>query len=125
MGDYVVRYDSEDALLVVELRGEFDAHVLSASTAAMVKELPRSGCQRILMDHRNALPHLSVVEQFKRPEVAAGLGVPKTCSLALVYREDHELYRFIETVGRNRGFRVRIFPTIEEAVEWLRTSCAC
>jgi hypothetical protein len=120
MADFSVRYDPEEEIIRVEMRGEFDAQMLSASTAALVEEIKRSACTRVLMDHRQATPKLSVVEQYRRPEVAVGLGVPRSCRFAIVYREAHDAYGFIETVSVNRGMIVKIFQGEEEALEWLR-----
>ena len=122
MTDFSVRYDPEEEIVRVEMVGEFDAQTLSASTMAMVEEMQRSSCTRVLLDHRQATPKLSVVEQYRRPEIAASLGVPRLSRIAIVYKESQEAYAFIETVAVNRGLIVKVFQVPEEALEWLRKS---
>lgn len=120
MSDFLVRHNPDEDIVHVEMRGEFDAKLLSASTAAFVEEVRRTSSKRVLMDHRQATPRLTVPEQYDRPEIASELGVPRSCRLAIVCRETDEVYRFIETVGVNRGFIVKVFTNIEEAVDWLK-----
>jgi hypothetical protein len=120
MSEFSVRCDPEEGIIRVEMHGEFDAETLSASTAALAGEIKRSGCTRVLLDHRQAAPTLSVIQQYMRPEVAAKLGVPRSCRIAIVYRGPYDTYRFIETVARNKGLAVRIFKIEDEALEWLR-----
>ena len=120
MSQFSIRYNPEEDIIRVEMLGEFDARMLSASTAALVEEIQRSACTSVLMDHRQATPKLSVVEQYRRPEIGANLGVPRSCRIAIVYRKSHDSYRFIETVGKNWGFMVKTFQVAEKALESLR-----
>lgn len=120
MSGFTVEYDSQEEIVRVEMRGEFDAALLSASTSAFVEEVRRSGCTRILMNHLHAKPKLSVIEQYERPTVAAKLGVPRHSRIAIVCQEFDQLYQFIETVGVNQGFSVKVFTEMEAALHWLK-----
>ena len=120
MSNYLVRTEPHDEIIYVKMIGEFDAKTLSESTASLVEELNRTSYRKILLDHSEATPLLSVLEQHERPEVAEKIGVQRACRVAIVYRKDHETYLFIETVARNKGFSVKIFTSTEEAVNWLR-----
>jgi len=120
MSNYLVRTEPHDETICVKMFGEFDAKTLSESTASLVEELNRTGYRKILLDHSEATPVLSVLEQHKRPEVAGKIGIHRACCVAIVYRKDHEAYFFIETVARNNGFSVKIFTSTEEAMSWLR-----
>ncbi|MBW1847959.1 MAG: hypothetical protein JRJ27_12640 [Deltaproteobacteria bacterium] len=120
MSNYLVTTEPHDETIYVKMLGEFDAKTLSESTASLVEELNRTSYRKILLDHSEATPLLSVLEQHERPEVAEKIGVQRECLVAIVYRKDHETYEFIETVARNKGFSVKIFTSTEEAVSWLR-----
>lgn len=119
MNGYSVYYDPEEDIIHVDITGEYDAQMLSESSSMMVKEIQRTGCTRILMDHRHAIPKLSVVEQYLRPKIAEKLGVPLYCQIAIVYKESQDVYKFIETVAFNQGLTVKIFQLKREALTWL------
>lgn len=120
MGNFSVDYIPEEGFIRVQIQGEFDAQLLSESTSKLVEEITLSKCNRVLMDHRTATPKLSVVELYRRPEVAAKLGVPRMSKIAIVYSEPDEVYNFIETVGVNQGFTVQVFQDIDKGIQWLR-----
>ena len=120
MSSYAVRYDQAEGVVRVEIRGNFDAKLLSESTAALSLEIEESGSNRILMDHREATPKLTVSEQYDRPGIAFKLGVPRSCRIAIVCRAMDEVYRFIETVGVNSGYTIKVFLKVDEALRWLR-----
>ncbi len=120
MTEYTVQHNPEEDLIRVEMRGEFNAQAQNACTSALVQEIQRTACERILIDHRQATPRLSLIEQYQRPEIAEKLGVPKTCQTAVVYLiQHHDVYRFLETVARNNHLRTRIFLDEQEALAWL------
>ena len=48
MSQFSIRYNPEEDIIRVEMLGEFDARMLSASTAALVEEIQRSACTRVL-----------------------------------------------------------------------------
>lgn len=119
MNANTVEYDKNEDILIVKLHGTFDAKILSESTSEMVKEQKRTKCTRILMDHTDATPLLSVADQYDRPATALKLGVPSHCRISILYHDNKPVYDFIETVGRNKGFIVKTFMDKEEALKWL------
>lgn len=120
MDNFSVQYKPNEGFILVCLTGEFDERVLSQSTAQMVEVMSQSKCSRILMDHRQAKPKLSVADLYDRPKKAIDLGVPRVSKIAIVYSEPDDAYEFIETVGRNNGFNVRSFQDLNDATHWLR-----
>ncbi len=119
-GQLLVRHLQAEGFILVEMKGEFDAPALSEATGQMVELIRETGCSQILMDHRQATPRLSVLEQYERPERAASLGVPKSARIALVHNGSREVYDFIETVAVNRGFVLKTFERVVPAKDWLK-----
>ena len=121
MDNYAVEYMPDNGIIKVQIKGEFDAQVLSRSTAKLAEEISRHNCSQILMDHRDATPKLPIVDIYNRPEIAASLGVQRSNRIALIYSRGEADYRFLETVARNKGFMVRVFKDIDEGIKWLNS----
>ena len=121
MGNYSVQYLLEEGIIRVHLQGKFDAQLLNMSTMKLVEEISHSNCNRILMDHREAMPKLPTIDLFDRPRIATEIGIKRTTKIAIVYSTREDDYRFIETVGTNRGFNVKVFSDYEDCIKWLKT----
>jgi len=72
------------------------------------------------MDHREAKLNLSVSELFNRPLIATELGVPHSSRIAIIYSTREPEYRFVETVGRNRGFDVEYLQILMKGLNGLK-----
>jgi hypothetical protein len=121
MDNFAVQYIPEEGIVRLHLQGEIDAQILSVATSKLVEEISRCNCNRLLMDHREAKLNISVSEMFNRPMVASNLGVPYSSKIAIIYSKREFDYRFVETVGSNRGFTVKVFTDIDEGIKWLKT----
>jgi len=120
MGNFAVQYIPEEGIIRLQLQGEIDAQMLSMATSKLVEEIFRCNCDRLLMDHREAKVNISVSEIFNRPTIASKLGIPHSSRIAIIYSAREPDYRFVETVGRNRGFDVQVFSDIDEGIKWLK-----
>lgn len=110
-----------DGLLHVLITGEKDSY---ESTLAAVTEIAaicrKRGLRRVLVE--NAVRgQLSTLEVFKigtqLPDLYEGIYV----GFVIHTSEIPDNPRFIQDVARNRGAMGRLFPTIREAEEWLRS----
>jgi len=121
VGQFTVQYLPEEEIIRVHLKGAFDAQSFSMTTSKVAEEASRSNCSHILMDHREATRHLSTTEIFERPKIALKFGLSRASKIALVYSTKEDDYQFVETVGKNRGFDVKVFADMDEAIRWLKT----
>ena len=121
MSGFTVQHLTEEGIIRVHLQGRFDAKLLSTVTLKLAEEISRCNCTRMLMDHREATLHLSTVDIFDRPKIASKIGVPYGSKIAIVYSIGENEYQFVETVGRNGGFDVKVFTDIGEGIKWLKT----
>ncbi len=119
MDNYTVEFMPDYGIIKVQIKGEFDAQVLSMATTKLAEEISRHNCSQILMDHRDATSKLPFVDIYKRPEIGASLGIQRSNRIAVIYSKGEEDYRFLETVARNQGFMVRIFKDFDEGIRWL------
>ena len=119
MDNYTVEYMPDYGIIKVQIKGEFDAQVLSMATSKLVEEISRHDCSQILMDHRDATSKLPIVDLYNRPEIAASLGIERSNRIAIIYSKEEDDYRFLETVARNKGFMVKIFKDLDEGIKWL------
>lgn len=95
--------------------------------AELRMEAARAGLNRILIDDRNMTPQLSTLEIHNLPDILGRLGFVKNDPVAIVYSETSPKaadFRFFENTALNRGFRLRLFTRIDDALEWLaRIGC--
>lgn len=122
MSNLTVLFLPEDEIILAIIKGDFDAQILSQSTSMIVKEILQSKCFRILMDHREAMPNISISELYYRPSIASKLGVPSSAKIAIVHSCSPDKYAFVENVGVNSGFDIKVFQDIHNAKHWLKIS---
>jgi hypothetical protein len=117
-----VSYNPEDNILCVCTEGETDV----ASANKMVEEvrdaIEQHGSALILIDHRQLLLNLSMVDIYDRPSILENLGLPKTSRIAEVVPESQlKAFQFLETVARNKGYRFSVFLDMSAAKAWLKS----
>ena len=80
------------------------------------------GVQKFLADARDIELAADVADLYELPRSYADSGVMRSARMAVVSPRSPEMKAlafFYETVCLNRNWRVRLFETREEAVEWL------
>lgn len=90
-----------------------------AYALAVIQGAREHGCTRVLCDERQMEYGLDTVDTFKLAEFTAA-HAPRVAKVALVFppRQQQDAL-FWETVVKNRGLQVRVFPTLELAEAWL------
>ncbi len=59
---------------------------------------------------------------YNYPTHAKSASIPIYLKMAILYSNDHDNFRFLETVCRNSGYNVHIFKDNDSAIEWLLDS---
>lgn len=118
-----IEYQADKGMVVVTQAGE-------TRYASVVKELPEIG--RLMEKHHTHLAafdlratalHLSVPEVYFVTKQLADLGILPGSRFAFVCppsEANAELYEFCALAARNRGYRTRLFETMEAGEAWLR-----
>jgi hypothetical protein len=75
----------------------------------------------LLFDSRTAI-HPEFHTLTLRMATVLSFLIPSRYTFAIVDLPNSAMASFVENVGRNRGFHVRTFSTLEDARHWLRAS---
>ncbi len=94
------------------------------SFIALIKEVAETcraqNCTNVLVDARRMPGKIGTMDRFQ-VGVAGAEAFRGLAKVAVVYRKE-EMNWFAETVGVNRGARVRVFSDLSQAVNWLGIS---
>ena len=103
---------------MVIVDGLLDLSLLKSLASDVAKAVDKHGCIRILNDLRRArLKGVSSI--FQMPKAAGMSGINFRSKRALVVRESSSDFNFLETVFVNRGHRVKMFTSVDDARHWL------
>jgi hypothetical protein len=95
-----------------------DAHRLFGPAQPVLEEQRST---RVLFDLREAEIAASTMETFHTAAFPESWGWKRIYKAAVIYSEVTEDERFLETVGVNRGIRIKVFSDMDEAISWLST----
>lgn len=110
-----VSYDSDRALITVEVWGIDPIEDWHASRAEVMQLHKRHGVTRVFVDAREQETVPPVAEIFEFGETW-----PDALSMAILVGENTlDDVRLLETIGQNRSKRIRIFYEPAEALDWL------
>jgi len=120
---WTVDYSEHDVISLLIVGRQSFGDVIE-ETAAIVAEMERHRCNRVLVDCTRTRIALSTAEIYRVQDVYRDLGVPLRSQFAILLPAElptHELhaYEFHELVSRNRGYHVRLFRERSEAMAWL------
>ena len=116
--DYTFKVEGEQ--LLVTTRG-FDDDINEAVSygEAIIGSCLENKCSRILVDESEVTSVLDHVSQYEMVQRLKSL-IPYDLSIALVAsREHYQDTSFGGMVAENRGVNIRIFTSVETALEWL------
>lgn len=113
-------FEVEGDLLIVRTNGyDDDINEAVAYGEAIIKNCVENTCSRLLMDETGMTDVLDIVSQYQMVQRLRPL-IPYQLSVAIVANPDH--YKdtsFGSMVAENRGIKVRVFTSMEDAMEWL------
>ncbi len=119
----LVEVRGDQGLIQVRSWGVVTREDLEGTLRGLLEALQQTGLCHVLIDGREQLSLPDTVDTFEYGEHAAvtlagrGLliaGVPSAAA--------REKASFLENVAFNRGLAMRLFPTIEAALAWLRAA---
>ena len=90
---------------------------LLVSIASLIEE---KSDYHVLIDTREAQVALSTADLFELGVAIASLpAIAHSMTAILARLNEEERARFLELVAQNRGARVRVFTSFEEAITWI------
>ncbi len=124
-GEYTIALDTENGIVHVVARGEFDRE-LGEELITRARTTAAEHQYHIFCDARQAEVKVALADWFFLPRTLAifkniKIRIIKTPVLISPGKHEKE-YNFYETVTHNLGMNLRIFLKEKEAVEWIKES---
>ena len=118
---YRFEHDQEIGVCIVRVSGEHKRPDDSKTLQIFARDFREEHrCSRYLFDMREATITGSTLDVFKTGIAPATLGFGRgDFKVALVYASGTDDHKFIEDVVVNRGYMLRVFLDIDEALSWL------
>ena len=121
---WTVEYDSELGIVDGRYVGRVTDDDFKEATAKAIGLARANNTNRFLIDDSEWEGGASVLGLLELPEIHEELEADRASRAALVLPPPSRAAevrdaQFYETACRNRGWYVRVFPTREEAIEWL------
>ncbi|HCB01795.1 MAG TPA: hypothetical protein DEP19_05380 [Anaerolineae bacterium] len=117
--EWKIEYLADEKLLYIKTKGVLTKEEANSMLRDVVQAMGKYACQKQLVDHRDTVFELTILEYYERPDINKEIGMPYTWKIAMVFKELTENTRFMETVFRNRGYNFRQFDDIDEARAWV------
>jgi hypothetical protein len=120
--DWNFKFVPENGVLSVTTTGDLDYEMMLEFIAAATAEMRAHACERILIDHRNAVLQFSPTRMYRLPAVEVAYGVDRRQKVAVVLAptttrpEDAQIYA---DVMQNNGLPHRLFSDPDAALDWL------
>ena len=119
---WFIRFSDETETVIVKTQGNIPYNDLPRQFAEAVELAQTHGTNLFLFDDTELHMAASTLDIYGIPKMMIAAGFPRSSRIAVVISpaESHpENYQFLETVGVNQGFRVKIFIALEQAYAWL------
>ena len=114
--------NKEQDVLHVEATGTRNLEAVLAAAKEIMEACTKHGTSEVLIDVRKLEGRLGTLDAYDLPTKY----FPKlrdegvlTKAAIVDLKEFENSYRFLETVAANRGYNLRIFGDIDEAMKWL------
>ena len=111
--------------VAVEASGPMKLVLVKEVAAQALAQAASHDLHKFLVDDREMVPELSTMELHQLPDVLEQMGFRKHDRAAVVYclsSPRAQDFRFFEDTALNRGFDVRLFTGMDEALSWLRST---
>ena len=123
--DYQLTVKQEAGYLHAIVTGTNNAATVARYLEELRRECIASQCFRLLIEERLEGPRLGTFPVYK--VVTEGSERARGLLRSIAYVDVHaegQLMQFAETVAVNRGLPLAIFPTVEQARQWLLQAIA-
>jgi hypothetical protein len=117
---YKLTIDQKPGYLHVAVSGYNSAENVVRYMEEVIRECTARRCLRVLIEERLEGPRLGTLEVFGM--VSKGTVRFQRTLEAMAYvdlNSEGDVMRFAEDVAVNRGFPVKVFPTVAAAEQWL------
>ena len=114
-----VVYNSKHNVVSAKATGVLNYDVGKGLVEKFLKVAVDHKCHKVFCDYSKMKLPVSILEIYDNADHFELWGVPRNFLIAVVYSEGQKVYKFWETIVRNRGFAARVFNDKDEALKWL------
>jgi hypothetical protein len=118
-----IEYNADLKIISVTCSGEWTPEQDSRMLAELKHTSESRGCLSFLIDFRMVRFKFEFMSIYNRAEIYEGMQFSKDTRAALVVTKLMDNHSFYENVCVNRGFKVRLFESLEKATRWLVPAC--
>jgi len=116
------RFLPEYGVVSVRTSGELDYDAMIEFIWAAADEMKRHRCDRILVDHRDAVLKLSPTRVYRLPAVEVAHGIDQRRKVAVVLSSstgpEEDARNYVDVMQQN-GLPHRLFADPDAALDWL------
>jgi hypothetical protein len=120
MATYSVNYDEECECLIGSFTGPLNQETLKEYSIEVAKTASKYDFMYFLNDLRKANVDFSSIEIINIPGIFHAAGLDLSRKRAIVVSTDLNNYRLFQTAANTRGFNVKVFNNLNEAMNWLK-----
>jgi hypothetical protein len=120
MFEWKIEYLAVENYLLLTSQGSMDVPSANAMVQALVEAAEKYQCRNHLIDHRATTFAFKFTDYYERPAVNAKLGITRLFRTAMIFSKLTNETIFMENVFRNRGYNMRHFDDLDEALNWLK-----
>jgi len=120
---YDIKCTKKGDILYTEAKGERTLQTVLRITKQTIEACKEHCVRKALVDVQKLEGKLSTIEVFSIPSEHFEMLRDRTVleKAAIVDRKEHaQSYTFFENVAVNRGYQLKFFNRIEDALEWLK-----
>jgi hypothetical protein len=111
-------FEKEKSAVVAIIEGEFNSRIASKIFIEIFEILETEGCRNVLINCENAIENEHMFNVYEFANYLLGEFNTSRKKIAFIKKSDTKLYKFFETVARNRGLNVYVFKNNNKAYEW-------
>jgi len=117
--DYTLEYLSEKGYVKARIAGPIAMGAVRECAVGVFALAAANDCKKVMVDCSQATEHTGISDIHGFYSRLEQFGCDRRMSVAIVFSDRSGTDQFIETVARNRGFGLRVFPDLDDAEAWL------
>jgi hypothetical protein len=121
--EWLIDYIKEDGIVCVKTAGLITWDDNKKMSEEVLSFIRQKGLHRVLIDHRDMIPNLSVLEIDSMPRMFKEIGVSQQDKVAVLYKASsprESNFLFFQNILRIESLQFKNFTDKAEAIAWLK-----
>lgn len=116
---FEIRYDTDQDCIFSTFIGAITMPLVREYIAALLPILEETGCIRVLNDSRTAEVQVSSMDILNFPKLAEASPLTAQLKRAVLPSKGTSGYAMYQAMSEVYGHNLKVFPSREEAIQWL------